>query len=192
VTWMCIYIAWLLSATFDFARSFFPPTDAKAARRWWMWGSIPKDTFITVSIMTMVGIVQAGYFNNCRCMASNFGGRSDPRSICIDLGPVTEEQLVRNWMMWLAFPIGGLIGILLLIFVTGYEGEGGRMLFHRTDSELRSEEYALRAMQTRLDMLPKVPDPVTGDSDDEGDTPARGDGRRGELDSYMLLAISTR
>jgi hypothetical protein len=34
LTWTCIYVAWLLSAIFDFARSFFPPTDAKAARRW--------------------------------------------------------------------------------------------------------------------------------------------------------------
>ncbi|ORY04382.1 hypothetical protein BCR34DRAFT_591254 [Clohesyomyces aquaticus] len=185
ITWTCIYVAWVISATFDFVRSFFPPRNAEATRRWWIYGSIPKDTFITLSIMTLVVVVQFGYFNNCRCLAGNFLEKLDPKSICIDLGPVTPEQLAKNWIMWLMFPICGMIGILLFIFVAGYEGEGGRMLFYRTDSDLRSEERAMKTMQTRLNIIPVFP-PSPGDSEEEWDAPRRD----GQQESHPLRHIN--
>lgn len=153
LSWTVIYLAWIISAAFDVGCHLMGlPKSHRSYRLWWMWGSIPKDIFLTLSIMILVIVVQFGYFNSCQCRASNFFERTDPQSVCIDLGPVTKEQLYENWLMWLIFPVCGLIGILVLVFLAGHEGEGGRMLFYRTESDLVSEEKALDTMRRRLGM----------------------------------------
>ncbi|KAF1962370.1 hypothetical protein CC80DRAFT_588928 [Byssothecium circinans] len=170
LTWTCIYLAWVFSALIDVAcYKLCPPTTPRGFQRWWRYGSIPKDIFFTASVMVLVVVVQFGYYNSCWCMASNLLKRTDPQAICIDLGLVTKDQLYQNWFMWLTFPLCGLIGILILIFLAGYEGEGGRMLFYRTESDLVSEEKALKTIRIRRNM------PL---GDDERDALAEGGDQR--------------
>ena len=53
------------------------------------------------------------------------------------------------------------------IFVAGYEGEGGRLLFIRTDSERKAEGMALANMQRRLGMEMTVTWAIGDQSDEE-------------------------
>ncbi|KAF1995935.1 hypothetical protein P154DRAFT_609621 [Amniculicola lignicola CBS 123094] len=171
LTWASIYLTWVVSVVPDLVLwCMWPRMNAKSARMAWKW-LIPKDLFITSSIITIVIVVQLGFFNNCRCLASNLLGASDPTAVCIDLGPVTSQQLKEQWFKWLAFPISGLVLILLIIFFIAYEGEGGKQLLFRTESELRSEEQALATMETRLNMKPQIPPDVASINEEDLSAP---------------------
>ena len=172
-SWTVITVAWLISALIDFVSQWISVdilgekgaegqtylTKQTAQALW--WGSMIKDLFITISILILVGLSQVGYFNTCWCMASMFfRPKSKMDSICIDLGPIQQEDRDSDWIRWLVIPIVTLIVIHSIIFWAGWEGEGGRLLYLRTNTERHAEDIALENMQQRLYI-------VSDDSDQE-------------------------
>jgi hypothetical protein len=162
-SWTVITIAWLVSAFIDFTSQWLSVdvfgkevegqekrlTKKAAQVLWWM--SMVKDLLITFSILTLIGLSQVGYFNTCWCMASMFFRPSSKMDqVCIDLGPVQQQDRDQDWVRWLLIPIVALISIHAVIFWAGWEGEGGRLLYLRTKTERQAEDIALENMSQRL------------------------------------------
>lgn len=168
ISWAGIMLAWIVSIGIDTVLGFFiMPTNDKSAKRLW-WCTVSKDLVITIGSIILVLAAQIGYFNTCWCRASLIF-RQSPRSVCIDLGPVTNEQRDKDWMMWLALPIAGLLLIFAAIFIAGKDGEGGRLLFIRTDDERTAEDKALENIRLRL----AIDDTQIGGQVNSGHTMAR-------------------
>ncbi|KAI9776972.1 MAG: hypothetical protein M1835_005351 [Candelina submexicana] len=163
-TWCVITAGWLISALLD--PLFFFITGIAEGRIQVLWYiTLVKDAFLTAASIGAVVIAQIGVMNSCWCRASAFS--SPPK--CIDIGPVTGALEDEGWLEWILIPVCGLGLIIVLIFISGYEGDNGRLLFSRTDAELQAEKKALKNMELLgLDQRPLASEAsLLGDGEQE-------------------------
>ncbi|KAF2104963.1 hypothetical protein NA57DRAFT_71162 [Rhizodiscina lignyota] len=152
-TWTAITVAWILSCAFDGllgACLHKRAWNAKRAKAFW-YTVLTKDFIITLGSIVMVVVSQVGLMNTCWCRAS-LVFHIDKNTACIDLGPVTAQQKEDNWYLWLIPPAIGLLLMLGDIFMAGYQGENGRMLFNRTEPDRIAEDKALKNMKRLLEV----------------------------------------
>ncbi|KAI9716689.1 MAG: hypothetical protein M1812_005227 [Candelaria pacifica] len=173
-TWCVITAGWLISALLD-PLFFFATGSAKGRLQVLWYVTLGKDSIQAVGSIGAVVIAQIGVMNNCWCRASAF----NPPPKCIDIGPVTEALKDQGWFEWILIPLCGLGLIIVLIFISGYEGDNGRLLFSRTDAELQADKKALTNMhKIGLHQRPPTSQIPPLNHDDEQPDQGADDGRQ--------------
>jgi hypothetical protein len=146
-SWTVILSTWLFSFGFDFALRRL----LRNARTLWRC-TIGKDSIFALLVVSIILIVQIGFYNTCWCRANAI---SLHKNAYVDLNPYSDSAWKLAKLLWVFIPSVGLAITGALIFFIGHRGGSVRGPLCKSQEEIRENLVRLATRREELRHLPQ-------------------------------------